>query len=54
MLRDDAIWWLQKGPSSAPAPTELFSILVTTTGRPRLGSRHVLRYGARFWVGEVR
>jgi hypothetical protein len=33
---------------------ELYSILVTTTGRPRLGSRYVLRHGTRFWVGEVR
>jgi hypothetical protein len=33
--------------------TELYSILVTTTGRPLIGSRHVIRYAERFWVARV-
>jgi hypothetical protein len=31
----------------------LYSILVTTTGRPLIGSRHVIRYNGRFWVARV-
>jgi hypothetical protein len=34
-------------------PTDLYSILVTTTGRPKIGSKQVLRHAARFWVGRV-
>jgi hypothetical protein len=33
--------------------TELYSILVTTTGRPLIGSRRVIRYAKRFWVAGV-
>ena len=33
--------------------THLYSILVTTTGRPLIGSRHVIRYAERFWVARV-
>ena len=31
----------------------LYSILVTTTGRPSIGSLHVLRHAERFWVARV-
>jgi hypothetical protein len=34
-------------------PAELYSILVTTTGRQPIGSRHVIRYNERFWVARV-
>jgi hypothetical protein len=33
--------------------TELYSILATATGRPLVGSRHVIRYTERFWVARV-
>lgn len=32
---------------------ELFSILVTTTGRPSIGSRHMVRHADRFWIARV-
>lgn len=32
---------------------ELYSILVTTTGRPKIGSVHVLRHADRFLLGTV-
>jgi hypothetical protein len=32
---------------------ELFSILVTTTGRPSIGSRYVIRHADRFWIARV-
>jgi hypothetical protein len=31
----------------------LYSILVTTTGHPPLGSSHVIRHAERFWIGCV-
>ncbi|MGM4916302.1 hypothetical protein [Tardiphaga sp. 813_E8_N1_3] len=31
----------------------LYSILVTTSGRPAIGSEHLLRHAERFWVGTV-
>jgi hypothetical protein len=31
----------------------LYSILVTTSGRPAIGSEHLLRHAERFWVGRV-
>jgi hypothetical protein len=35
-------------------PMELFSILVTTTGRPpKIGAEHLLRHAERFWVGRI-
>jgi hypothetical protein len=34
-------------------PMMLFSILVTTTGRPQIGSEHALRHAERFLVGRV-
>ena len=33
--------------------TDLFSIIVTTAGRPSMGSKHLLRHNERFWVGRV-
>lgn len=35
------------------AVTDLYSILVTTSGRPPIGSRHLVRYAERFWVATV-
>jgi hypothetical protein len=52
-LSEDGFWWLHEGPSGAPARIELYSILVTTTGRPAIGSRHVLRHAERFWSARV-
>jgi hypothetical protein len=34
-------------------PVKLYSILVTTAGRPAIGSRYVLRHAERFWVARV-